>query len=166
MNIYRKVLTKNQIQTQSDIIRNNLLAHYGGVWVDSTLYCLQSLDSWLLSRMSTGFLLYTTRNSKFNYFTGISNWFLAASKDSFVMNTFNDYFNNFWEGKEGLVISTSNHKDPNYFHYHILFMKMYADNSCIRDHIDCMPFVSAKSVKKFKSIKQLANLIIQMIYLY
>jgi len=37
-NILDFIWTKNQIQTQSDLIRINLLSKHGGIWIDMTLF--------------------------------------------------------------------------------------------------------------------------------
>ena len=34
-------------QAQADVIRLGLLSKYGGVWADSTMLCMQSLDNWI-----------------------------------------------------------------------------------------------------------------------
>jgi len=69
------------IQTRSDLIRTLLLKKYGGVWVDSTLYCFQPLDAWLPKAMN---------NQKFFTFTypnkHIASWFLLLKIILFSKN--------------------------------------------------------------------------------
>ena len=60
-------------QALSDIIRINLLARYGGVWVDATCYCQTPLDEWLIPQLSSGFFAFE-RTDKPRYF---DSWFLA-----------------------------------------------------------------------------------------
>ena len=43
----------------SDIVRNELLARHGGVWVDATTYCLRPLDGWLGHAAVSGFFAFS-----------------------------------------------------------------------------------------------------------
>ncbi len=42
-------------QALSDIVRIELLATYGGVWVDAALFCRRPLDAWLFGYLDSGF---------------------------------------------------------------------------------------------------------------
>ena len=42
-------------QALSDIVRIELLATYGGVWVDAALFCRRPLDEWLFGYLHSGF---------------------------------------------------------------------------------------------------------------
>src|ERR1700731_3743941 len=47
-----------QPEAFSDVVRIELLVRYGGVWADSTTYCLQPLDAWLPSVTTSGFFAF------------------------------------------------------------------------------------------------------------
>jgi hypothetical protein len=58
----------------SDLIRLDLLANRGGVWVDATTFCVRPLDDWLPAKLQSGFFAFDRpRADKL-----ISSWFLAA----------------------------------------------------------------------------------------
>ena len=94
-NFLDKLWDKNQIQTQSDLIRINLLNKYGGIWIDATLFCNKPLDEWLKYNMHIGFLLF--RYSKKNK---IASWFIASNKNNYISNSFCTEYNNFWENRK------------------------------------------------------------------
>ncbi|MEC8382962.1 MAG: capsular polysaccharide synthesis protein [Pseudomonadota bacterium] len=63
---------------RSDLIRLGLLSEYGGIWSDSTILYMQSLDSWLPEYMHTGFFAFPfSRPNRYVF----SNWFLFSEKD-------------------------------------------------------------------------------------
>ena len=41
------VWNQSAVQARSDVYRTLLLYHYGGVWVDASLYCIKPLSVWL-----------------------------------------------------------------------------------------------------------------------
>lgn len=59
----------------SDVVRIALLERFGGVWVDSTTYCLQPLDTWLSDVATTGFFAFDSPGED----RMVSSWFLAAT---------------------------------------------------------------------------------------
>lgn len=77
---------------KSDIIRINLLAKYGGVWVDSSCLCLQSLDNWLHELVGSGFFAF----SHFKKDRLISSWFLASLKNGSLTQIYCDAVNAYW----------------------------------------------------------------------
>ena len=73
------------VQNISDIVRLHLLRRWGGVWVDATCWCMQPLDDWVESVSSrSGFFAFSRPASS----RPISNWFLAASEDSRIIEMF------------------------------------------------------------------------------
>ena len=66
----------------SDVIRICILKQYGGVWADATLWCTRSLDDWIDSVCAhNGFFAYDKPGPD----RPISSWFLAASKNSRIV---------------------------------------------------------------------------------
>src|ERR1700748_2440425 len=45
-------------QSLSDVLRINLLAKYGGIWVDATCYCVKPLDLWIDQYTTQGFFAF------------------------------------------------------------------------------------------------------------
>jgi hypothetical protein len=82
------------IQKISNFIRLALLAEYGGVWVDATLYCQTPLREWLALEGETAFFAFQKPGKA----KIISNWFFAAEPESVILqnivNVYVDYFAN------------------------------------------------------------------------
>jgi len=79
----------NVTQTRrSNIIRMRLLKSYGGVWADATTYCQIPLDNWLQMVSGTGFFAFF-RETRYR---GIATWFLAAQKDSYLLNRWHQVY--------------------------------------------------------------------------
>ena len=62
------------IQALSNVIRINLLALYGGLWVDSTCFCCKPLDEWLGDYTRSGFFAFANPGRD----RLLSSWFLAS----------------------------------------------------------------------------------------
>ena len=67
----------------SDIIRANLLAQHGGVWVDATCYCRAPLDSWLPSVTKSGFFAFSRPVKQ----SLVAVWFMAVSQGNPLMES-------------------------------------------------------------------------------
>ena len=74
----------------SDIVRVNILARYGGVWVDATNYCTKPLNNWLPPLMQSGFFAFSRKK------TTISSWFIAAEQDSVLIKKMQHFVNQYW----------------------------------------------------------------------
>ena len=104
------------IQAKSDVIRINLLAKYGGVWIDSTVYCNENrpLDEWLdrdlqvffLHNHPNGGILLHSRPVPPKKFTNVpwgpkngyrfASWFIAAQTSSILIQKLKTMVNSFW----------------------------------------------------------------------
>lgn len=71
------------IQKLSNLIRLTLLVKYGGIWVDTTVYCCKSINDWLPEYMTQGF--FTFRNPGIDRM--FSSWFIAASPKNIILQT-------------------------------------------------------------------------------
>lgn len=69
------------IQAFADILRWRLIARYGGVWADATLYCNKPLSDWLPD-MKKRSDLFMFRNSETFL---IHSWFIAGSQKSLIV---------------------------------------------------------------------------------
>ena len=128
------ILKKKLIQHQADIIRVNLLNEYGGVWVDSTIFCNKPLDSWIHDYMDSGFFCF-----KYSLASGLSpyrlgNWFLASEKKNYIIDTFSKKYNEHWKNRES----------DNYFGFHNLFDKLCKTNKKFNYLYKKIPFYDAR----------------------
>lgn len=58
----------------SDLVRLKLLSQYGGIWVDSTCFCIKPLDIWFDVSLYSGFFAFSNPGKD----RLLSNWFLAS----------------------------------------------------------------------------------------
>lgn len=77
-------------QVKTDIARTYLLAHKGGVWVDSTLLPTRPLDSWLNAELKAGGL-FAFRSSGHPALV-LQNWFLYSEQDNPLMRAWLDFY--------------------------------------------------------------------------
>lgn len=91
---------------RSDLVRVDLLSRFGGVWVDATCLCMQSLDRWLPGYLSSGFFAFRDPGPD----RLLSSWFLAADKGHPLVTGLRDEMLQYWgsnrlsnAGKERLV---------------------------------------------------------------
>jgi hypothetical protein len=79
-------------QALSDVIRINLLAEYGGVWVDATTLCRAPLDDWLFECVANGFFAFQNPGCD----RLISSWFLASTTNCRLTRVYRDAVNCYW----------------------------------------------------------------------
>jgi hypothetical protein len=66
---------------QSNLVRLQLLAEYGGVWADSTVFCMRPLDDWIDDCVASGFFaFYRPGRDRI-----MANWFMASRKECPIM---------------------------------------------------------------------------------
>lgn len=80
-------------QALSDYARINLLATYGGVWVDATSFCSVPLDTWLPDHAQAGFFAFD-RSAEARI---IDSWFLASSIENPLTVRLKDMVNAYWQ---------------------------------------------------------------------
>lgn len=92
----------------ADILRTMLLVKYGGVWVDSTVYCTGRNDDLLKEP------LFVYQDWKFDREQACicSNWFLSARKGDPILRTTLDLVLEYWRHHNYAI---------NYFFYHLFF---------------------------------------------
>lgn len=83
------------MQHRAGLLRLDLLAHHGGVWVDATTFCMQPLDDWLLANLKSGFFAFRRPAPD----RVISSWFLAAQKDNVLASRLFDWMLAYWGGR-------------------------------------------------------------------
>lgn len=80
------------LQQRSDLLRLDLLAHHGGVWADSTCYCVQPLDDWLPPNLESGFFAFSRPGPD----RLISSWFLAADLGNVLVSRWFAQMLDYW----------------------------------------------------------------------
>jgi len=80
------------VQALSNIIRINLLAKHGGVWVDATCFCCRPLDGWIGNHMTSGFFAFEKPGKD----RLLSSWFLASGKNCHLTNAYCKAVNSYW----------------------------------------------------------------------
>ncbi|MEY3367973.1 MAG: hypothetical protein RI973_1128 [Bacteroidota bacterium] len=120
----------------SEIIRTILLKKYGGLWVDSTVFCNVPLSNWLEQYIETGFFAFEKPGPD----RLLSSWFLYAEKDSYIMDVMYEEVRKFW------MRNTTN-KD--YFWFHYLFGDIYAEDPKFKSLWDATPKIAARGPHRF-----------------
>ena len=126
----------------SDLIRITLLERYGGVWVDSTVYCLKPLDAWLPEKFSSGFFAFANPGPD----RMLSSWFLAASKGNYLVQEWRRRAVEYW------AHHTERH---HYFWFHYLFAEGYMSDPHFRTIWDSTPAVSANEPHHYAPYEKL-----------
>ncbi len=89
---------KIEVQAKANLIRIQLLAKYGGVWIDATCFCLTPLDDWLQDHAQSGFFAFDRpTNNRL-----MDNWFMASSNDCYLTKKLNHEANAYWLSNTGL----------------------------------------------------------------
>jgi hypothetical protein len=151
-------------QALSDILRINLLAQHGGVWVDATCFCMKPLDGWLYDNMSTGFFAFNKPGPD----RMIASWFIACNKYNFIATTYQKLVNSYWTENPKLTfiedsgwrflnkklskmstqvwfspLVTNTLKVYPYFWFHYMFANAYLRLKSFREQWDSTPKISA-----------------------
>lgn len=78
---------------KSDVIRLSLLATHGGVWADSTLLCMHSLDEWVYDALEpVGFWMYHGRDEG----KGPASWFIISTVSSYLIQKWKSVCDVYW----------------------------------------------------------------------
>jgi hypothetical protein len=80
-------------QATSDIVRINLLATHGGIWVDSTCFCCKPLDEWIGDSIGAGFFAFENPGAD----RLLSSWFLASQASCELTARYRDAVNAYWK---------------------------------------------------------------------
>jgi hypothetical protein len=121
----------------SDVARLELLARYGGVWADATVYCLRPLDEWLPARMTSGFFAFARPGPD----RMLSSWFLATAQGGGIVRRWRQAARDYWAGR-----ASRDH----YFWIHRLFAACHAEDPCFRAAWDAVPAISATGPHRFE----------------
>ena len=118
------------VEALSDVVRIELLHRFGGIWADSTVYCLRPLDHWIDQAMPSGFFAFNRPMPD----VMLSSWFLAAEPGSYVVDTWHRRVHAYWEGRA---------ERDHYFWFHRLFAEAYRSDAKFRATWDATPKLTA-----------------------
>lgn len=162
-------VTRLAVQNTSVMLRLLLLARYGGVWADATLFCTRPLDTWLPQAVSSGFFAFRDPGPD----RALANWFLAAHPENRLAREFarvtNDYFRDnvfspqagwhrFWRRRFTPVWNVDTHRTRHwlswpvrrvlgvypYFVNHYLFNRLIEDDASCRAQWDAVQPIAAR----------------------
>ena len=160
-------------QAFSDILRINLLARYGGIWVDATCFCNKPLDEWLYNYLDDGFFAFNKpANNRM-----ISSWFIAANKDNYIIRKYQKAVEHYWSANLRMKPFESSKWVPfdkylqrrdtqiwfrsfitkilkvyPYFWFHYLFKRIYLADDKVQTIWDRVPKISADIPHKLQAI--------------
>jgi hypothetical protein len=121
----------------SDIVRILLLHEFGGLWVDATLFCHQSLDEWLPGVMKEGFFAFTALDP----IRPLSSWFLSAASDNYLVSTWCRRTIEYWSNRT---------KTDDYFWFHHLFRDMCRTDQRTAEEWSRVPKLDAEKPHAFQ----------------
>jgi hypothetical protein len=120
----------------SELIRVELLAQNGGIWVDSTVYCLRPLDGWIEHATHSGFFAFNRPAPD----RMLSSWFLAAAPGSYIIRAWRKKAYGYWKKRTEL---------HHYYWFHRAFAKVYESDAKFRRIWDATPKLSADGPHSF-----------------
>jgi hypothetical protein len=77
---------------RADLLRLDLLAHHGGVWVDASCFCVRPLDEWLAPNTKSGFFAFHRPGQD----RIMSTWFMAAEPGNVLATRLFDRMLAYW----------------------------------------------------------------------
>lgn len=111
----------------ADILRLHLMAHYGGVWVDSTCLMLAPIPK---SILCSDFFVFHS-HGEFEY-TLIQNCFIRCRKNNYIVRKWVAAVNEYWK-QENICI--------NYFIPHLIFVALLQTDDRFREEFSKVPVV-------------------------
>ena len=148
----------------SEILRINLLQKYGGVWADATCFCNKPLNDWLFDYLQNDFFVFDRPGPD----RMISSWFMAGTKESYIINAYQKAVNNYWAANAGVTLIESSKwawlrkylerydtsiwfrpfitktlKVHPYFWFHYTFRQVYLADDRFKKSWDSTPKISA-----------------------
>lgn len=120
-------------QARSDVVRLELLSRFGGVWADSTMLCMQPLDSWVWKDIEhAGVWMYHGFNpgaivkdeKEYKPCEGIASWFIVAKQGNYMMNKWVTACRAYWKDRK---------TNDNYFWMDKLWYELYEKDSQFKE---------------------------------
>lgn len=120
-----------ELRIYADALRVRLLAAFGGVWADSTVYLHIPLGSWLPFLASTGFFVFTDDGPG----REVENWFIASAPGNALVKAWDKAF------RRHLARTDRTHEA--YFHVYYVFQHAISRNADLLAAWKVMPRVPA-----------------------
>jgi len=120
----------------SDILRAALLSKHGGVWADSTTFCVVRLDNWLSPYVNNNFFAFSNPGKD----RLISSWFIASEPNGYIINKWWSAVFEYWK---------EHHNRHHYFWFHYLFNDLYSSDKEFKNIWDACPKLSANGPHRF-----------------
>lgn len=89
-------------QARSDVVRLELMNKYGGVWADSTMLCMQPLDSWVWKEFnnSQGIWMYHGMDKQQPAkCEGPASWFIVAKPGNYMSKKWVEACREYWKNR-------------------------------------------------------------------
>lgn len=86
---------------QSNLIRLQLLAKYGGVWADATTMCMAPLDEWIDDYASSGFFAFNRPGVD----RVMANWFIASIQNGPIVSKLREIYRSFYTDNSFDIVS-------------------------------------------------------------
>ena len=113
----------------SDLCRITLLADYGGMWIDSTVFLTGKIDEEILQ----GDIFFYQSSFLDMTVTKVSNWFMYAKyPNNYFMCSLKESMINYWMNNKYM---------DDYFIFHIMTAAM-SEKECFRQYFENMPYFS------------------------
>lgn len=132
--------TSKEIESaaKSDIIRLSLLKNHGGVWADSTMLCMQSLDDWVDKKVAPADVwMYRCANGASEggvHPENPASWFIAAKRGSYIMGKWKDRCDQYWSQRSRM---------HTYLWLDSLFRELYGSDKKFRELWDTTEVIDA-----------------------
>lgn len=96
----------------SDIIRVELLYMYGGLWIDATVFCMDTIPAFMYTGQMFAFKIPGTDTEPV---TKISNWWIYSQKRNRIICALRNMLHSYWKKEDDIV---------DYYLFHIIFSKL------------------------------------------
>lgn len=116
----------------SDIIRLELLATYGGCWIDATVFCGDKIPAYMLSDM----FMFRLESVLSTPVIKMSNWWIAADIENRIIHATRRMLYDYWRQEDQL---------GNYFLFHIIMSKVIDEDSACQAIFQSIPYFNSRN---------------------
>lgn len=127
----KKIISETHL---SDIIRLELLAAYGGCWIDATVFCNSAIPEYMLSDM----FLFKLSSVLSKPVIQMSSWWLAADKKNRIIHAARHILHEYWKNEMFL---------RDYYLLHIIMSKIIDEDSSCRSIFQDIPFFNSANAQ-------------------
>jgi len=122
------IITKTHL---SDIIRIELLCTYGGCWIDSTVFCMETIPPFMLNG---DMFLFKLAGVVANSVLKMSSWWLYAAQDNKIIHATRLALQEYWKNENDI---------KNYFLLHIIMSKLIDSDPACRAVFNSIPYYNS-----------------------